>query len=233
MLEAIRLLSVVAVIMFVVAIFVPKYIPQYTRQKKIGIVISAVFVFLLSSAIIIYDGKPETKSASTAPVYKQQPVSPSPSPLSVMFASPGEATASSTPAPTPKLPSVGEKATVGKFDLTINGLKTAAEFRGETTEGQFVIVTVSITNNDSDPRDISSNMFKLSDGDGKTYGTFDGIFFTRQGETEDLVYETVNPGLTRKRIVVFETPKDISGLRLSIADGVALKATTTIDYSLE
>ncbi|WP_268795466.1 DUF4352 domain-containing protein [Paenibacillus sp. Leaf72] len=90
-----------------------------------------------------------------------------------------------------------------------------------------------MTNNDSDPRDISASMFQLSDADGKTYGTYDGVFYIRKGETEDLVYETVNPGLTRKRAVVFETPKDVSGLRLSIADGVALKATTTIDYSLQ
>lgn len=103
-----------------------------------------MFVFVISYGNLNEGSKPEVVSKSTAPVYQQRhtPESPSPSSQSIMFASPSEATASSTPAPTPKLPSVGEKATVGKFDVTVSGLKTASEFGGESTEDQFVIITV-------------------------------------------------------------------------------------------
>jgi hypothetical protein len=122
-----------------------------------------------------------------------------------------------TPAPTPYVNKLGDKINAGKFGLLVASATVSTRLKSDIkTEDQFITVKLTLTNNDTDPRDISSNMFKLTDGDGRTYKAY-----SVTGD-DFLYYETINPGLSRSRSVAFETPKGIAGLSLVADSGVAL-----------
>ncbi|MBE1443907.1 DUF4352 domain-containing protein [Paenibacillus sp. OAS669] len=145
--------------------------------------------------------------------------------------------ASTQIAPTPTTPPVptykiGEPVAAGKFDIVATNYKTAAEFKTkysvEKTENQFVIVDVKITNKDDRARDVSSRMFKLVDVDGKTYDPYDKTIV----DDNVFLYETVNPGISRSKSVLFETPKDIKVAKLRVDSGVALAGGKPVDIDL-
>jgi hypothetical protein len=120
---------------------------------------------------------------------------------------------------------LGDKLDAGEFGITVSSAKITAKldngYNGVTTENQFVVVKVTVSNNDDRARDISKGMFTLVDRDNKTYKAYDvsgGAF---------LMYDTINPGLLRTRSVAFETPKGISEFALIADSGVALAAGET------
>lgn len=129
---------------------------------------------------------------------------------------------------------LGDAAKVGAFTVTVNSSESATELKTEITpaktDNQFVIVTLSIASNADAPRDISRNMFKLVDSNGRTYEAYDAS--AKMNGTEALFYETVNPGLSRTRYLAFETPKGTVPAALNVDDGVALAKKETVKISL-
>jgi hypothetical protein len=129
---------------------------------------------------------------------------------------------------------IGQEAKAGTFtynvsDVTVtNALKS--EYDETKTEDQFVVVKMRITNGDVNPRDISSNAFILRDQSGNTYEALDRS--SNVGNDEPLYYETINPRLSRTRVVIFETPAGISGLTLRADSGVALAGGEFIEIDL-
>ncbi|MCD9024299.1 DUF4352 domain-containing protein [Cohnella silvisoli] len=155
----------------------------------------------------------------------ENPVATSSSPISIV----------ETPAaaiiPVYKL---GQDAKAGTFTYKVSGVTVTDVLKSgydETkTEDQFVVVKIRITNGDVNPRDISANSFELRDQSGNSYKAFDRN--SNVGKDEPLYYETLNPGLSRTRVVIFETPAGISGLTLRADSGVALAGGEFIDIDL-
>jgi hypothetical protein len=175
--------------------------------KRVDVSLKSISIVALSVVLAIgvsACGSKNTETVAVATVAPTASVAPTP-----------------TPAPVFKL---NDKVTAGKFAVTASDTKVTSELKStytsEKTQDQFVVVKVAITNNDDRARDVSTSMFKLTDGNGKNYEAFDKSVGV-DGD-EFLFYETINPGLTRERSVAFETPKGISGLKLVVDSGVAL-----------
>ncbi|RTE05476.1 DUF4352 domain-containing protein [Paenibacillus whitsoniae] len=124
---------------------------------------------------------------------------------------------------------MNEAARVGAFEFAAISYNISSEFSGTKTENQFVVVKVKMTNNDSKPRDFSKSLFQLKDGTGKTYAPFDGAV----SDNSLLVYETVNPGLSKTRTIIFETPKEMKGFQLDCNSGVLLAGGEHILINLQ
>lgn len=124
----------------------------------------------------------------------------------------------------------GETAKAGKFDIVASGMQITKEIKSDfltkTSENQFVVVTVKITNNDDRARDISSGMFELIDEKGRTYKAADITF------DEFLFYDTINPGLSKSAKVAFETAEGLNKFKLKADSGVALAGGESVIIDL-
>lgn len=127
---------------------------------------------------------------------------------------------------------MSEEVAVGEFSVTIEGIditqKVEGEYSSVTTEDQFVVVAFTIKNNDDSPRDISRNQFTLLDDSGKRYGAYESFY-----DNDVISYETVNPGLSRQKAVIFETPTDVKGLHIRVKSGVLLAGDEYVTVDLE
>jgi hypothetical protein len=145
------------------------------------------------------------------------------------------ATVTATPsAPKITMFKMNEDVKAGKFTYNVASMRVSSELKTSYTKlktaDQLVIVKLKITNGDERPRDISSSAFQLVDSAGKVYSAYDPSFAADGDEV--LYYETINPGLSRTRLVVFETPKGISGLKLRADSGVSLAGGEFVEVNL-
>jgi hypothetical protein len=113
---------------------------------------------------------------------------------------------------------IDEAVTAGDFDITASSPEVVTEIVGEystlETENQYVIVTLRVKNNDTEPRDVSGSMFTLYDADKRKYTSAD------ISSDNFIVYETINPGLSVTFRVAFETERGLSGFLLEADSGV-------------
>lgn len=129
-----------------------------------------------------------------------------------------------------KVYKVGDVVPVEKFEYKVNSIKTAKkignEFMNKTTNGQFLIINVTIKNNDKEARIIDTSLFKIIDSQGREFEPLaDGDVYVN--ENTSFFLEEVNPNLSRTGNIVFEMPKDAKGLKLEVNSGVGLAAGVT------
>lgn len=74
--------------------------------------------------------------------------------------------------------SVGQDVKVGELGVRVNSVEEKTEFTSDNqfikpvkTEGKFIVVDATLTNNDKEARMFSSTQFKLIDSEDKEYGT--------------------------------------------------------------
>lgn len=122
----------------------------------------------------------------------------------------------------PKEYKLNEMATVGKFDIIALDDTIETEIKGkyssEKTENQYVVITLKVTNNDDRARDVGGSMFTLIDSKNRSYQKAD-VAMTDQNF---LMYETINPGLSKTFKIAFETARGLKGFKLKTSSGVLL-----------
>lgn len=102
-------------------------------------------------------------------------------------------------APASVIAQVGDATRIGNFAVTIVG----SDSKENESGNKEVTLSVSVKNNGSSAEGISSTMFKLRDSVGRTYNS-DIV-------ASDITELSLNPGLTKTGVVVFEVPADASG----------------------
>ncbi|WP_087972765.1 DUF4352 domain-containing protein [Oceanobacillus rekensis] len=119
--------------------------------------------------------------------------------------------------------SVGEEVAVEDFTYTVNGVEEVTELEMEymdslTTEGKFVVVDLTIANNDKEARFVDSEMFRL-------IGT-DETEFSSNTEADMYVNDDIgfflteiNPKMSSTGKVVFELPAEETGYTLQVSSG--------------
>lgn len=127
-----------------------------------------------------------------------------------------------TASPTPSEPThaVGETFTVGSGEKTVEytvvSVETASNVGGEYGEdadAQFVVVELKVTNKASESFTVSSNMFTLVDDQGREYDVdTDAMVYA----DDPIIYEQVDPGVTKTGIVIFDVPEDQQTRQLKI-----------------
>lgn len=125
---------------------------------------------------------------------------------------------------------VGDVVPVEKFEYKVNSIKTATkignEFLNKKTDGQFLIINVTVTNKDSEARIIDTSLFKIIDSQGREFEPMaDGDVYVN--ENVEFFLQEVNPNLSKTGNIVFEMPKDAKGLKLEVNSGVGFAGGTT------
>ncbi len=108
--------------------------------------------------------------------------------------------------------SIGQTATVGDVSYVVNGIETASslgsEYFGESAQGVFLLVNVTVTNNGNEALDVSDSFFSLVNGE-KTYdsNTMAAVHANENGES--FFVKSINPDLSLTSYVVFDVPQSI------------------------
>lgn len=113
---------------------------------------------------------------------------------------------------------IGETATVADVGFTVKNVKTTGKIdsgnqfiEDAKTSGKYVILDVTVKNDQKEPLTINSGYFKIKSSDGTTYEPVtDGQVIMAMGDNMgDFFLTQINPGLSKSGKVVFEVPKDL------------------------
>jgi hypothetical protein len=117
---------------------------------------------------------------------------------------------------------LGEVVTVGDIEWKVTGVEELGStlestYGGEdcvANSGEFVQVTIELTNNGSEMASVT-NLY-LYDSNKREFITSSDIY----GCVDDELYllDNINPGITKTFIAIYEIPEDSEGLRLKVGD---------------
>lgn len=120
--------------------------------------------------------------------------------------------------------SMGEEVAVESLVYTVNGVEEQTEIKREymdsiTTSGKFLIVDLTIKNNDKEARFIDSEMFRLVDADGTEFSSnTEADMYINNGDLGFFMQE-INPKMDMTGKVAFEVPADATDLKLQVSSG--------------
>jgi hypothetical protein len=138
-------------------------------------------------------------------------------------ATPAE-TQSAAAAPAKKKPvnGVGRDYRDGKFAFTVTKIKKGVhrvgdQYVGQTAQGQFVLVYVTVANIGNEARTFDSGSQKLKDAEGREFSA-DTEATIAMGDESKAFLEDINPGNGVHGILVFDVPKSIKLKSLELHD---------------
>lgn len=73
-----------------------------------------------------------------------------------------------------------------------------------TTENNFVVVTITIRNNGTEPYDVNSGRFVLMNGEIEYQDDLEALYAFDNA----MFMDTINPGLSKEYTIVYETPME-------------------------
>ena len=88
--------------------------------------------------------------------------------------------------------------------LSVNNTKTigTSDLLSDTTQNNFIIISLSVTNNGNKPIELYSGLIDLFDSNNIKYSEFSSLYLDNY-----IIYETINPGISKNFQVAFEVPK--------------------------
>ena len=119
---------------------------------------------------------------------------------------------------------VGTEVEVGKLAYKVNGVEEMSEIKAEymdtlTTSGKFIIVDMTIKNNDKEARFVDTEMFRLVDADGTEFSTkSEADMYINESDLGFFLSE-INPKMDKTGKVAFEVPADATDLQLQVSSG--------------
>lgn len=112
---------------------------------------------------------------------------------------------------------IGEDAVAGNLTFRMDSFKRVTK-----AEEQYIVIQLSVTNNDKKALVISGSMFELEKD------TYDATVYIGTGPNPDIVnpvvsvFDDLRPGLTQTGTVIFKTPKSFTNFTLRCDTGVLL-----------
>lgn len=123
-----------------------------------------------------------------------------------------------------KVYQLGEEIQAGDFTWKIMGASTAKEigqdlagtFLGETADGIFVIVDVEVSNTANSAKYLTNSYVKLIDEQGREFSPDTVAAFYLKPEGSALIFEQINPGITKKGKMVYDVPEGTNNFNVKI-----------------
>ncbi|MFC0316155.1 DUF4352 domain-containing protein [Gordonia phosphorivorans] len=123
----------------------------------------------------------------------------------------------------------------GKFEFTVTGVESGLSEVGdnpyltEKAQGQFVVVSLTVSNTSDKPQSFSPSEQKLKDSQGRTFES-DSSAQIALGDTDIAVWDSINPGNSVNVKLVFDMPKGATAQSLELhdsmfSDGVTVNLT--------
>ncbi|CDQ21686.1 DUF4352 domain-containing protein [Halobacillus karajensis] len=118
---------------------------------------------------------------------------------------------------------IGEEVAVGKLAFTVNSSEEQQElsnsFDSMTTDGKFVIVDVTVGNNDSEARIVDGEMFRLIGSDGTEFSSNTEADMYINDDVGFFLQE-INPKMNKTGKIAFEVPAEEEGYTLQVSSGL-------------
>lgn len=120
--------------------------------------------------------------------------------------------------------SLGDTIQAGDFKWKITKVSTTGEigqslagsFFGEKADGIFVILDVEVENTGNSAEYLTDSYIKLVDAQERVFSpnSLAAIYLKPEGSA--LVFEQVNPGLTKKGRIVYDVPENVKSFNVKI-----------------
>jgi hypothetical protein len=109
----------------------------------------------------------------------------------------------------------------GQFEFTVTkvqkGVKTVGdEYFNEKAQGQFVLVSVTVSNIGDSPQTLSDSSQKVRDAKGREFSTDTGAAIYLKDNK--VFFEEINPGNSVKGTLVFDMPKGTAPASIELHD---------------
>jgi len=119
---------------------------------------------------------------------------------------------------------IGETYRDGKFSFTVTKVKKGVrrvgnEYLGQTAQGQFVLVYVTVRNTGDRARTFDAGNQKLIDTSGREFQA-DSEAVIAMGEESKSFLEEINPGNGVNGILVFDVPRDVKIKSIELHDSM-------------
>jgi hypothetical protein len=131
---------------------------------------------------------------------------------------------------------LGDKIAAGEFAWKITkmtkqksiGEDIAGTFFGEEASGEFLIIDVEIENTGKSANYLMDSFIKLVDDQNREFSadTMAAIYLKPEGSA--LMFELVNPGITKKGKIVYDVPKGLKVMNVKIANSVITDSFYTV-----
>lgn len=125
------------------------------------------------------------------------------------------------PEPAEETYKAGDKVPVGDVTYVVDSVKDGVKkvgdtYSNKTPQGQFVLVTLKMTNNGSESLTFSDDMVKLIGGGDIEYSSDSEAAYYLDS---DSIYEEINPGNTATLKLAFDVPEDAKLTGIQLAEG--------------
>lgn len=178
--------------------------------KWVGIIIGALIVLIIVVAVL--SGDEDTTTAETEGTEAAETETE-------------ETEAAETDQePEESMPVLGETVQVGDVAWTALEVSTTDvltadnEFTEDAaTSGQFVQVRVRIENTGNEAKTADDSVIQLLDSEGREFKSYTESY-SYIPDDELIFLESINPGMGKDGMVIFEVPADASGFQLKVGD---------------
>ncbi|MDX6429985.1 MAG: hypothetical protein QOE54_2351, partial [Streptosporangiaceae bacterium] len=164
-----------------------------------------LFVVLAACGVLLSAGSTGTTPSNSSPAKAAQPAN------------------STQPARKKALVNgIGQEYRDGKFAFTVTKIKKGVhrvgdQYLGQTAQGQFVLVSVTVRNIGNEARTFDNSSQKLTDSQGRGFDA-DGQATIAMGEQSNAFLKDINPGNGVKGILIFDVPQGVKLKSLELHD---------------
>lgn len=106
---------------------------------------------------------------------------------------------------------IGEVAKVGEVDYLINNVEVTKQIGNEyvntTAKDTFLIIDISITNNEKESLSVVDTFFKLLNGENEYSADSTGAIYLNDSS---IIFKKLNPGVTLQGKIVFDVPESVA-----------------------
>jgi Domain of unknown function (DUF4352) len=143
----------------------------------------------------------------------------------------GTASGASPPAPAtsratstaPQLAGIGTPVRDGKFQFTITKItyaKTVGGQFGQTAQGEYTIVHVTVTNIGSVPQTLDDSAQYLYDAKGRKFSADSAADIFANGSSNSVFFNSINPGNTVHGKIAFDLPPGDKAVKAELHDSL-------------
>ncbi|EHI74150.1 Telomeric repeat-binding factor 2 [Streptococcus criceti] len=120
---------------------------------------------------------------------------------------------------------IGDVVKVGNVEYTVNSVSQAtsvgSEYFGETAQGVYLLVNITVKNNGKESLSVSDDFFKIYKGDTEYKSDSEASLYAN--DNTGFFLEEINPGNSVTSTVAIDVPQNIAnakGLQLQVQTGV-------------
>jgi len=135
---------------------------------------------------------------------------------------------------------IGDSLVAGDFTWKITDVSTTTEigqnigdtFIGEKANGVFVILSVEVKNTGKSAKYLSDSYIKLIDDQNREFSASTAAAIYMQPQGSALMFEQLNPGITKNGKVVFDVPQGLKVANVKITSSLFTTESYTIKINI-